>query len=259
MYFDTHAHYDDEQFDEDRYEVIQRVHEEGVDIIVNVGASMDTSVKSVDIANKYDYVYASVGVHPHEVEGLTDDYLEILRQLICQNRGKVVAVGEIGLDYYRNPIPKDVQKEFFVQQIDLARQMKLPVIIHDRDAHQDTLDVIRDEDVGKIGGIVHCFSGSKEMAEEVIRRGLYVAIGGVVTFKNAKKLVDVVRVIPEERLLIETDLPYLTPEPFRGGRNDSSYLKYIVDKIADIKETSSEYIAKVTMENAKRVYNLNTF
>ena len=257
MYFDTHAHYDDEKFAEDRFEVIQGVHEDGVDTIVNVGASIDTSVASVDLANRYDYVYASVGVHPSEIMYIDDGYICTLERLIQENRSKVVAVGEIGLDYYYDDSPSpDVQRRFFVEQIDLARRMKLPVIIHDRDAHQDTMEVIREERVGDIGGIVHCFSGSREMAAEVIKQGLYIAIGGVVTFKNAKKLVEVVGMIPMDRLLIETDLPYLAPEPCRGSRNTSANLKYIVQRIADIRGDTPEHIAKVTTENAKRVYRI---
>lgn len=257
MYFDTHAHYDDEKFDEDRYSVIQRVHEDGVDTIVNVGASIDTSIESVKLANRYDYVYASVGVHPSEIMDLDDSYIDTLERLIQDNSNRVVAVGEIGLDYYYDDAPpKALQRKFFVEQIDLARRMNLPVIIHDRDAHQDTLDVIREENVGDIGGIVHCFSGSSDMAAEVIKRGLYIAIGGVVTFKNAKKLVEVVKMIPEDRLLIETDLPYLAPEPLRGSRNTSANLKYIVDKIANIRCETPEHIAKITTDNAKRVYRI---
>lgn len=257
MYFDTHAHYDDEKFDNDRYEVIQEVHQDGVDTIVNVGASVETSIASIDIANRYDYVYASVGIHPSEILELNDDYIMTLEKLIQDNRSKVVAVGEIGLDYYYDDAPpRDMQRKFFVEQIDLARRMKLPVIIHDRDAHQDTLDVIQKEYVGDVGGIVHCFSGSKEMAEEVLKQGLYIAIGGVVTFRNAKKLVEVVKMIPEDRLLIETDLPYLAPEPFRGSRNTSSNLVYIVDKIATIRCDTPEHIAQVTSENAKKVYKI---
>lgn len=257
MYFDTHAHYDDEKFDEDRYEVIQGVHQDGVDTIVNVGASIDTSIASVNLARRYDYVYASVGVHPSEIMDVNDGYIDTLESLIKDNRSRVVAVGEIGLDYYYDDAPPHkMQRKFFVEQIDLARRMKLPVIIHDRDAHKDTLDVIREENVGDIGGIVHCFSGSSEMAAEVIKQGLYIAIGGVITFKNAKKLVDVVKMIPEDRLLIETDLPYLAPEPFRGSRNTSANLKYVVEKIANIRCDTPLHIAKITTDNAKRVYKI---
>lgn len=257
MYFDTHAHYDDEKFDQDRYDVIQEVHNDGVDTIVNVGASIDTSVASINLANRYDYVYAAVGVHPSEIMDLDDSYIDVLEGLIQKNRDRVVAVGEIGLDYYYDDAPpKELQRKFFVEQIDIARRMKLPIIIHDRDAHQDTLDVIREENVGDIGGIVHCFSGSKEMAKEVLEQGLYIAIGGVVTFKNAKKLVEVVSIVPEDRLLIETDLPYLAPEPLRGSRNTSANLKYIVQRIASIRGDTPENIAKMTSANAKRVYRI---
>ena len=254
MYFDTHAHYDDEKFDFDRDEAIKRAYSEGVLNIVNIGANIESSKKSIDLANKYDFVYAAVGVHPEEIATLPDDYIDILEKLVNNNREKVVAIGEIGLDYYCSDVPRDVQQKFFVEQIHLAKRVDLPVVIHSRDAHKDTLDIIKRENVNK--GILHCFSGSQEMADEVLKNGLYIAIGGVVTFKNAKKVVEVIKNIPMDRLLVETDLPYLAPEPFRGKRNESGYLKYIVEKIANIKNMSSDDVARITTENARELYGI---
>ena len=257
MYFDTHAHYDDEKFDFDRDEVIKRVYSEGVLNIVNIGADIESSKRSVDLANKYDFMYAAVGVHPEEVAALPDNYIDILEDLVNNNRQKIVAIGEIGLDYCCSDVPKEVQQKFFIEQIDLPRKVKLPIVIHSRDAQKDTLDIIKSEDIGSIGGILHCFSGSQEMANEVLANGLYIAIGGVVTFKNAKKIVEVIRNVPLDRLLVETDLPYLAPEPFRGKRNESGNLKYIVEKIAEIKNVSPDEVARITTENAKRLYRIN--
>ena len=257
MYFDTHAHYDDEKFDFDRDEVIKRAYSEGVSNIVNIGANIESSKRSVDLANEYDFIYAAVGVHPEEIETLPKNYIDILEDMVNKNREKVVAIGEIGLDYYCSDVPKDIQKKFFIEQIDLAKKVNLPIVIHSRDASRDTLDIIKSENVGSIGGILHCFSGSQEMANEVLDSGLYIAIGGVVTFRNAKKIVDVIKNVPLDRLLIETDLPYLAPEPLRGKRNESAYLKYIAEKIANIKEVPVDEVAKITTDNAKRLYRLN--
>ena len=258
MFFDTHAHYDDEKFNDDRDEVIMRAYNMGVENILNVGINLDTSKKSIELARKYDFVYAAVGVYPHEIENLEQDYIKRLEDLINQNRDRVVAIGEIGLDYYYDFAPKDLQQKVFVDQINLAKKVGLPVAIHDRDAHGDTLDIIKQHGVSEVGGILHCFSGSQEMANEVLKQGLYIAIGGVVTFKNAKKIVDVIKNVPMDRLLIETDLPYLTPEPFRGKRNESAYLKYVVEKIAKIKDLPEQEIANITTNNAKRLFGIKS-
>lgn len=257
MIFDTHAHYDDEQFDEDRYEVIERVHTQNVGNILNVGIDMETSKTSIELARKYDFVYSAVGVHPHEVEKAPENYIEMLEELVNQNRDKVVAIGEIGLDYYYDFAPRDMQQRFFIEQIELAKKLDLPVSIHDRDAHKDTMDIIKQYDVGKTGGILHCFSGSMEMANEVLKCGLYIGVGGVVTFKKSKKIVEIVENIPMDRLLVETDLPYLTPEPFRGKRNESSYIKYVIDKIAEIKNLTPQEVEDITTANAKRLFKIN--
>ena len=256
MIFDTHAHYDDEQFDQDRYEVIERVHKENVGNILNVGIDIKTSKTSISLARKYDFVYSAVGVHPHEVEKAPENYIDILEDLINKNREKVVAIGEIGLDYYYDFAPRDLQQKFFVEQIRLAKKLNLPVSIHDRDAHKDTLDIIKQEDVGEISGILHCFSGSMEMANEVLKSGLYIGIGGVVTFKKSKKIVDIVKNVPMDKLLVETDLPYLTPEPYRGKRNESSYIKYVIDKIAEIKDMAPQEVEDITTKNAKRLFKI---
>ena len=255
MYFDTHAHYDDEKFDLDRDEAIRRAYSEGVLYIVNIGANIESSKKSVELADKYDFMYAAVGVHPEEVGLLPDNYIDVLEDLVNNNRDKVVAIGEIGLDYYCSCVPKELQKKFFIEQVDLAKRVDLPIVIHSRDAHKDTLDIIKNENITR--GILHCFSGSQEMADEVLKRGLYIAIGGVVTFKNAKKIVEVIKNVPIDRLLIETDLPYLAPEPLRGKRNESGNLKYIVEKISEIKDMLPEDVARITMENAKKLYGVS--
>ena len=256
MFFDTHAHYDDEKFDVDRDEVILRANSMGVENILNVGINLETSKKSIELAKKYDFIYAAVGVHPHEIENLEQDYINQLEDLINQNRHKVVAIGEIGLDYYYDFAPKSLQQKVFIEQIELAKKVGLPVAIHDRDAHGDTLDIIKQQHVSEVSGILHCFSGSQEMANEVLKQGLYIAIGGVVTFKNAKKIVDIIKNVPMDRLLIETDLPYLTPEPFRGKRNESAYLKYVVEKIAKIKDLPEQEVANITTNNAKRLFKI---
>lgn len=256
MIFDTHAHYDDEQFDEDRYEVIERVHTQNVGNILNVAIDMETSKTSIELARKYDFVYSAVGVHPHEVEKAPENYIKMLEELVNQNRDKVVAIGEIGLDYYYDFAPRDMQQRFFIEQIELAKKLDLPVSIHDRDAHKDTMDIIKQYEVGKTGGILHCFSGSMEMANEVLKCGLYIGVGGVVTFKKSKKIVEIIENIPMDRLLVETDLPYLTPEPFRGKRNESSYIKYVIDKIAEIKNLTPQEVEDITTANAKRLFKI---
>lgn len=256
MIFDTHAHYDDEQFDQDRDEVIQRVHTQNVGNILNVGIDIETSKNSIELARKYDFVYSAVGIHPHEVEKAPENYIEILEELINKNKDKVVAIGEIGLDYYYDFAPRDLQKKFFIEQMELAKKYNLPVAIHDRDAHKDTLDILKEENVSENSGILHCFSGSMEMANEVLKNGMYIGIGGVVTFKKSKKIVDIVKNIPMDRLVVETDLPYLTPEPFRGKRNESSYIKYVIDKIAQIKNMEPQEVEDITTKNAKRLLGI---
>lgn len=252
MYFDSHAHYDDERFDEDREVLLGELPSKGVSCIVNAGANMSSSRAGILLAQQYDYVYASVGVHPHDVEEMTEQDLMELKEL-SQTR-KVVAIGEIGLDYYYDLAPRELQRYWFKQQLELAKQVELPVIIHSRDACQETFDLLKEQEIAK--GVIHCFSGSKELAKEYVKRGLYIGIGGAITFKNARKTVEVVEEIPLEMILIETDAPYLTPVPYRGKRNDSSYLKQVVEKIAEIKGITPEEVARVTTENAEKLFKI---
>ena len=255
MIFDTHAHYDDEQFDIDREELLGKMQEAGIETIVDVGASIATTKKALELAHRYDFIYAAVGVHPSEVAELDDDSIELLRGLSRDE--KCVAIGEIGLDYHWPEPEPELQKLWFKRQLNLARQENLPVIIHSRDAAADTLEILRDERAEEIGGVVHCFSYSKEVARECLKMGFYIGIGGVLTFKNARKLVEVMEDTPMDRILLETDCPYLAPEPFRGKRNSSLYLPYVVQKMAEIKGISADEVISITRENARTMYGLN--
>lgn len=254
MLFDTHAHFDDERFDDDRDEVIRKAHESGVSYILNASSDMDSSRKSMALADKYDFIYAAVGVHPHSAGEMKEDDLEILAGYA--SHPKVVAIGEIGLDYYYDNSPRDVQKYWFARQIGLAREVGLPVVIHDRDAHEDTLAIIKAEGASEVGGVFHCYTGSVEMAKEVLKNNFYIALGGAVTFKNARKLLDVAKFVPEDRLLIETDCPYMTPEPYRGKRNDSGYVRLVAEKIAELRGVTFEEIAQITAQNARRLFKI---
>ena len=254
MLFDSHAHYDDNKFDQDRQDVIEKVRQSGVAFIVNAASNIPSSIDSIALSQEYEFIYAAVGVHPQDVEGMNDNVISMLADFAREP--KVVAIGEIGLDYHYDDVPKPLQKHWFARQILLARELKLPIIIHDRESHEDILKIVKKEKAKEVGGVFHCFSGSAEMAREVLDNNFYISIGGVATFKNAKKIVDVIRAIPSDRLLIETDSPYLAPEPFRGTRNDSSYIRYTAMKVAEIREDSFENIARITCENAKRLFNI---
>lgn len=254
MIFETHAHYDDKQFDADRDAVIQRVHDSGVCPIVNVGASIHSTKTTIALANTYEYIYAAVGVHPDEVEELDEKQMEWLSAVAKEK--KTVAIGEIGLDYHWHEELKhqELQRYWFKRQLDLAREEKLPVIIHSRDAAADTMQVMKEQHAEDILGIIHCYSYSKEMALEFVKMGYYIGVGGAVTFKNAKKLVETVAALPIERIVLETDCPYMAPDPFRGTRNDSARIPYVIQKIADIKGLSTEEIENITAENAYRIF-----
>ncbi len=254
MFFDSHAHYDDKKFDRDRHGLIDEINKTGVSNIINVGADISSSKESVKLANRYDFIYASVGVHPHDVSKMSEGDISILTDLASDP--KVVAIGEIGLDYHYDFSPRDVQKLWFRRQLQLAKELKLPVIIHNREAHADSMEIVQSEGISRIGGVFHCFSGSYEMAEKLLQMGLYLSVAGPVTFSNAKKLVEVVKRIPMDRMLIETDAPYLAPEPFRGKRNDSGYIKFTAEKIAEIKDMTLEEVAKQTSDNAKRLFGI---
>lgn len=251
LIFDTHAHYDDKSFDEDRSEVLKMLPKNNVFAVVNAGADIESSVKSIEISKEYDYVYASVGIHPENIPDDKSDYMKILEDLLKSE--KVVAIGEIGLDYHYTKDNKADQIELFENQINLAVNHDLPIMVHDREAHGDTMDLLKKHNPK---GIVHCFSGSVEMAKEVIKLGMYIGIGGLITFKNAKTAVSVVENIPLSSIVLETDAPYMTPVPFRGTRCNSSHIKYTAEKIAEIKKIDVNEVLKITKENALKLFNL---
>ncbi|WP_196590532.1 TatD family hydrolase [Pectinatus frisingensis] len=252
MLIDTHAHLDDNQYDQDRTEVINRAADEGVNLIVNMGADMDSSHKAVQLAAQYDAVYAAVGVHPEEADGMTCDDDYVLSELAVDN-AKVLAIGEIGLDYHFRTDNKDVQKKVFIKQLDLARQLHLPVSIHARDAHADLMQVLKTEGRG-VRGVIHCYSGSWEMAEELFNMGWYIGADGPLTFKNAAKLPEIIRKMPMEKLLLETDCPYLAPVPQRGKRNEPAFVKYTAQKVAEIRNMQFAQVAEITTINAKNLF-----
>ena len=253
MIFDTHAHYDDEQFNEDRVELLNSMEEQGVGTIVNVSAAYNSCRKVIALAKEYPFVYAAVGIHPDEVGSLNEETFAQMKELFKEE--KVVAVGEIGLDYYWDNEPREVQKKWFIRQLELARELDLPVLIHSREAAADTMEIMKEHAKG-LSGVIHCFSYSPEQAKEYVKMGFYLGIGGVVTFKNAKKLKEVVQEIPLEALVLETDSPYLAPVPHRGKRNNSQNLVYVAEEIAALKGVSYEEVVRQTTENAKKLYRL---
>lgn len=250
MIFDTHAHYDDKAFDVDRDELLERLFGESVAYIVNQGTDLNLSKYSIALAERYENMYCAVGIHP---ENITETSLADLEKIEClASHPKAVAIGEIGLDYYWD-IPKEPQKVIFEKQLELAKKLDMPVNIHDREAHGDVMEYLRKY---KPKGILHSFSGSVEMAREIVKLGMYIGIGGVVTFKNARKSVEVVQDIPLERIVLETDCPYLSPVPYRGKRNHSGMIIYVAEKIAEIKNISVEEVLETTLQNARKVYNI---
>lgn len=249
--FDSHAHFDDEKFNEDRDEILSSLPSKGISGVINCGTNLQTSEFSIELSEKFGFVYAAVGFHPHEVTEFDDaSLLEVKR--LAQNE-KVVAIGEIGLDYYYDFSPREKQIEAFEKQLELAAELSLPVIIHNRDAHADTLEILKKH---RPKGVLHCFSGSAEMAQEIIKLGMYIGLGGAVTFKNAKKPLEVAAVVPDELLLIETDCPYMSPVPFRGKRCDSTMIPYAAEKIAEVRGTTAQDILNLTAENAKRLFEI---
>lgn len=255
MIFDTHAHYDDEAFQEDRETLLMSLREHGIEAVVNVGASIQTTKNTLELIKKYPFMYGVVGVHPNETAELNEDLINWLRQASFEE--KVVAIGEIGLDYYWNEPEPQIQKHWFVRQLDLARERKLPIVVHSRDAAKDTLDIIKAEKAYELGGVIHCFSYSVEMAREYLNLGFYLGIGGVVTFNNAKKLKEVVAYMPIEQMVLETDCPYLSPVPNRGKRNSSLNLPYVVKAISELKGIPEETVIEITRSNARRLYRLS--
>lgn len=253
--YETHAHYDDSAFDEDRDELIgQLLGNDGpLEQIINVGASMEGCVRSIELSERFDKVYAAVGIHPEDVENLTEKGIQWLRDVAGTNK-KILAIGEIGLDYHYPEPSKEVQIHWFRRQLALAKEVGKPVIIHSREACADTLQCMKAENVSQIGGVVHCYSYTKEAALEFLKMGFYFGIGGVVTFKNAKKLVAAVEEIPIEKIILETDCPYMAPEPHRGKRNYSGYIPYIAEKIGQLKGLSAQQVIDITNENAHRLF-----
>lgn len=254
MLFDTHVHLNAEQFNDDLQEVIDRAMAEGVTNMVVVGFDQITIEKAIKLAEQYEFIYASVGWHPVDAIDMTEEHLEWLRELA--GHPKVVALGEMGLDYYWDKSPKEIQKEVFRKQIRLAKEVQLPIIIHNRDATADIVEILKEEQAGEVGGIMHCYSGSVETALECIEMNFYISLGGPVTFKNAKKPKEVAESIPLERLLIETDCPYLTPHPYRGKRNEPAYVKLVAEEIAGLKGVSLEDVAEATAKNAKKIFGI---
>ena len=255
MLFDSHAHYTDDRFSNDVDEVLSSMQKNNVAYILNACSSMDEIPYILELSQKYPFLYASCGVHPHDVKNMTQNDLQILKD--CAKNERIKAIGEIGLDYYYDNSPRDLQKHWFCEQIELAKEVNLPIIVHDRDAHQDTLDILKTHKANECGGVIHCYSASAEMAKDFLDLGFYIAFGGSVTFKNAKKTVEAAKCVPLERILIETDCPYLSPEPNRGKRNSSLYIHYVVEKLAEIKDISAYEIEKITCENAKKLFNID--
>ncbi len=249
--FDTHAHYDDERFSEDSEELLSSFPENGVVGVISCGVNAESSEKNIALSEKYPFIYAAAGYHGLNTEDLTKDYLDILARLI-KNK-KVVAIGEIGLDYHYEKETRDIQLEIFRRQIELANAHNLPVIVHDREAHKDALEILKEL---KPRGVVHCFTGSVEMAKEIVKLGMYIGLGGAVTFKNAVKPVEVAKFVPEDRLLLETDAPYMTPVPFRGKRCTSLHIPYTAQKIAQVRSTDAQNILDISCKNAKELFNI---
>jgi TatD DNase family protein len=254
MLIDSHAHLEMPDFKKDLEQVIQRAKESGVEYIFTVGTEEKDWRKTLEIADSHPFVYAILGIHPHHAKEIEDQTYSTLTEL-CRN-GKVKACGEMGLDFYRNLSPRDIQLKRFREQIGLAKELGLPIVVHDREAHQETLEILRSEQAAECGGIIHCFSGDYEMAKACMDLGFYISVPGSITFKNAESFREIVKRIPLESLLVETDAPFITPEPFRGKRNEPSYVRYTAQKVAEVKKISFDKVAEVTSENALRVYKL---
>lgn len=251
--YDTHAHLDDRMFDNDRNAVIEKLKQSNVGLVNNIASDMDSSRASIGLAEKYDFIYATVGVHPSDVLSMTVKDIEELRKL--SSHPKVVAIGEIGLDYHYDDADPDVQKHWLRAQLDLAKELNMPVVIHDRESKDDCLSILKEKKISC--GVVHCFSGSAETAKELLKLGMHISFTGVVTFKNARRAIEALKVIPIERLLIETDCPYMAPEPFRGQRNDSSFVFRVAEKIAEVKALPLEDVIRITRENGVKLFGIN--
>ncbi|WP_069650468.1 TatD family hydrolase [Caloranaerobacter ferrireducens] len=255
MLIDSHAHLDDRRFDKDRDKIIKNLKNNDIWVVINPGADLASSIKAVALAEEYENIYAAVGIHPHDAKTMDDDTIEVLKSLL--KKDKVIAVGEIGLDYHYDFSPRDIQRKWFREQIKLAKEFNLPIIVHDREAHKDVYNILKEEQDGTLRGVLHCFSGSVEMAKEYIKMGFYISFAGPVTFKNAKTPKEVVKAIDINRILIETDSPYLTPHPHRGKRNEPLYVRYVAAMIAELKGLTVEEVARITTENTKRLFNID--
>lgn len=255
MYIDSHAHLDDRKYDQDRHEMLMRAKDQGVCAIVNVGYDLPSSQRSVALAEKYDFIYAAVGIHPHDAGDANEEVFAELMKMAAHP--KVVAIGEMGLDYYRDLSPRDVQQKIFRRQITLAREIGLPIIVHDRDAHGDVMRILKEEKAGLGEGVLHCFSGSWEMAVECMKMGFYISIAGPVTFNNAGRLKDIAARVPADRLLIETDSPYLTPAPHRGKRNESAFVLHVAAEIARLRGIMPEEMGELAVNNTKRLFKIS--
>ena len=253
MLFDSHAHMDDRRFDDDRQELLDAFPQQGLRYLMNAGCDLDSSKSGCRLAGERDYIYCAVGSHPDDADRVDEERIEIYRRLALDNP-KVKAIGEIGLDYHYEDVPRDIQQKAFRMQMQLARELKLPVIVHEREAHEDGLAIV--DEFPEVKGVFHCFSGSAEFARELVRRGWYIGFTGVLTFKNARKAVETAQSIPLERILIETDCPYMAPEPFRGRRNDPRLVRFVAKKLAQLREIPEEDAARITMENACRLFGI---
>lgn len=254
MLIDSHAHLDDKRFDRDRDMIIKNLEENGIELTINIGADLQSSIASVSLSEKYDNIYAAVGVHPHSAKEVDDSTIEILKSFA--KREKVVAIGEIGLDYYYDNSPRDIQRKWFREQIKLAKEVDLPIVVHSREADQETFEILKEEQDGRLRGVLHCYSGSVELAKEYIKLGFYISLAGPVTFKNARVPKEVAKAVPLDKLLVETDSPYLTPEPYRGKRNEPIFVKYVAGTIADLRGITYEELAKATNRNTKELFGI---
>ena len=250
--YDTHAHLDDRAFIDDRHAVIEKIRNSGVAFINNIAADMESSRTSIELAEKYDFIYATVGVHPSDTKDMTDADIETLKNLAAHKR--VVAIGEIGLDYHYDDTDPETQKIWFRKQLDLAKELDMPVVIHDRESKGECINILKEKNISN--GVFHCFSGSAEIAKAVLKMGFYISFTGVLTFKNARRAIEALEIIPLDRLFIETDCPYMAPEPFRGTRNDSSLVYRVAEKIAEIKGLDVQEVINITTENAKRFFKI---
>lgn len=255
MFIDSHVHLDDPRFDQDRETIIDELKENDIEFVFNIGADKESSLSTIELAKKYEHIYAVIGVHPHSAIELEEQGIEWLRDLAKHD--KVVAIGEIGLDFYYDNSPRDIQRKWFKTQLELAKELDLPVVIHTRDAAKETFDILKEAaSDGKLKVLLHCYSGSEEMAVDYVKLGFFIALGGAVTFKNARVPRQVAAAVPLCNLLIETDCPYMTPEPFRGKRNEPKHVSLVAEKIAEIKGLSVEEVAKATAENAMRFFGI---